>query len=832
MTAGSACIDIADRKTIQGWVTSNKKRDFGLYINDKLITRITNFIKRQDVIDAGITSEDCGFVVDVVEHMANFEGVAKVEVRNGTVVLAAKEVIFEKVVNYIVNPWLSLENFNSIQNWQINASHRIGVSLNSFLSPSQLRFSSDCYTRIVMGDVHDTGEKCQLVPLLEPIQQIESYLTVALVAKASNDTNVTIMARNMTDDSFIVCDTVTIRKDWQHIAVELPADAVASMKAGNCELVLELVHHGRRHVDIAMMTLASDPNFLPEQPSIKTGHSTHWQSKSLLKNGSFETWSNGIMFKHLHRGQELADNWFVEFKKTNLGKFAVAAVTDNSQTDPLKESLDQKFGLRVRTRELDGYARVVCPFEKAYLNCNDYYLSLDIEALGLARRAVLPRIYIIARDATSDRVVADLARKQTVLGRERIEILLKASTVEQILANSGELPTLCLAFDFSDEQDFCLYEAELSTARRLPEEQFKQEKNNTESCQFEDHSIIEQLRILKGIDSWSSDEPVMPVRQSIAMHHTNIGQEEQDVLSFAAQVRRLKPHKMYRPSRDFPTVDIIVPVYNACDDVFLCLSSLIEKTDLLHRVIIINDGDDPRTAEMLAAFDCAFGHVQLVTNSENIGYTRSVNKGIKHSRADWVVVLNSDTVVSQTWLSKLMNCALSSDNVGMVGALSNAASWQSVPEIHDASGDWHLNPLPKNMTVDDMAELVESLSNRDYPQVGVINGFCQLINTRMLDTIGLLDEVAFPLGYGEENDMCARAVKAGYSLLIADDTYVFHAKSKSFGHEKRKVLAKQGGIELKKKHPDVDWQKITKAIFENEALVTLRNKLSKALNEQ
>lgn len=99
----------------------------------------------------------------------------------------------------------------------------------------------------------------------------------------------------------------------------------------------------------------------------------------------------------------------------------------------------------------------------------------------------------------------------------------------------------------------------------------------------------------------------------------------------------------------------------------------------------------------------------------------------------------------------------------------------------------------------------------------------------LLDEIGLLDEIAFPVGYGEENDMCARAVKAGYTLMIADDTYVFHAKSKSFGHEKRKVLAKQGSIALKQKHPDVDWGKVTKLIFENENLVTLREQLAEHL---
>ena len=55
-----------------------------------------------------------------------------------------------------------------------------------------------------------------------------------------------------------------------------------------------------------------------------------------------------------------------------------------------------------------------------------------------------------------------------------------------------------------------------------------------------------------------------------------------------------------------------------------------------------------------------------------------------------------------------------------------------------------------------------------------------------------MDEENFPIGYGEENDYCIRAADAGFTLAIADDAYVFHAKSKSFGHSRRKELSKQG----------------------------------------
>ena len=111
----------------------------------------------------------------------------------------------------------------------------------------------------------------------------------------------------------------------------------------------------------------------------------------------------------------------------------------------------------------------------------------------------------------------------------------------------------------------------------------------------------------------------------------------------------------------------------------------------------------------------------------------------------------------------------------------------------------------------------------------MINGFCQLISAAVFDKIGVLDEVAFPLGYGEENDMCARAIKAGFDIAVCDNAYVYHAKSKSFGHDTRKQLAKQGSKALKEKHPDVDWSEITREFEQNQSLIKLRQRLKENL---
>jgi GT2 family glycosyltransferase len=548
----------------------------------------------------------------------------------------------------------------------------------------------------------------------------------------------------------------------------------------------------------------------------------------LLQNGELSKWSKGIDFSLLARGQELADNWFFEMNKSNLGNVQVAVSVNNIGQDPLANSFQPRFGLRMRTKKLNGYARVICPLNSTSINVINYTLVMEIEATSLNKVTVMPRVYFIARNAYEDVVVMDVARKVTICGRQYLSFDLSSYQIDELLTRIGKMPVLALAIDLAPNTDITVHSASFKVADFSSEEQ--QEKNNVTNdviC-FEDESITEQLHLLKGLDSWGAGEV-----KAIDNHQAKQKNEPfiLEGAEFKKAIHNLKPHNMTRPSRHFPFIDIIIPVYNACDDVLLCLSSLIEKTDLAHRIIIVNDGDEERTTKMLQTFESSFHHVKILNNLENIGYTKSVNRGIKCSNAGWVVVLNSDTIVSEGWLGRLMNCALSSDKIGMVGPLSNAASWQSIPEIHDKNGDWHLNPLPEGMLVDHFSKLVEQHSVREYPEVGVINGFCQLINMELLDEIGLLDEVAFPIGYGEENDMCARAVKAGYKLLIADDTYVFHSKSKSFGHDQRKKLAKRGSEALKKKHPDVNWSEVTKLIRENSAVNTLREQLSEQLQK-
>jgi len=255
-------------------------------------------------------------------------------------------------------------------------------------------------------------------------------------------------------------------------------------------------------------------------------------------------------------------------------------------------------------------------------------------------------------------------------------------------------------------------------------------------------------------------------------------------------------------------VDIIVCVHNALDDVRRCLESVLRCTLPPYRLILVDDGSEESTRAYLAEFAASQG-VVLLRHEQAGGYTRAANAGLRCSDAPWVVLLNSDTIVTRHWLDRMIMCASTDAKIGIVGPLSNTASWQSIPEIENA-GDWADNPLPAGWGVEDMGRRVAAFSARLYVPMPLLNGFCLLIRRALIEEIGLFDEEAFGAGYGEENDYCLRAGKAGWRLALADDVYVHHAQSRSYSSERRKVLCERAGEMLARKH---DPRRIDEAVY-------------------
>jgi len=264
--------------------------------------------------------------------------------------------------------------------------------------------------------------------------------------------------------------------------------------------------------------------------------------------------------------------------------------------------------------------------------------------------------------------------------------------------------------------------------------------------------------------------------------------------------KMLVPELQIRPpARPHPVfVDIVVCVHNALNDVQSCLQSVFAHTNQPYSLILVDDGSAEETQNYLFDFAKRYGAV-LIRNEEARGYTLAANQGLRQSTAAYVVLLNSDTIVTEGWLDRMVACAESDPRIGVVGPLSNTASWQSIPEV-ESDGDWALNTLPAGVTVDQMGKLVARYSARLYPKMPLLNGFCLLIKRGLIDEVGYFDEKNFGAGYGEEDDYVLRARQAGWEAALADDTYIYHAQSRSYSNERRQQLTQRASAMLREKH--------------------------------
>ena len=119
-----------------------------------------------------------------------------------------------------------------------------------------------------------------------------------------------------------------------------------------------------------------------------------------------------------------------------------------------------------------------------------------------------------------------------------------------------------------------------------------------------------------------------------------------------------------------PKVSIIILNWNGLNDTVECLESLDKVTYPDYQVIVVDNGSTGGDARTLRE---RFGdYVHIIENDKNYGYTGGVNIGIKYAlnnlAADYILLLNNDTIVDPEFLTKMVELAESDNSIGIVGA--------------------------------------------------------------------------------------------------------------------------------------------------------------------
>jgi len=242
-------------------------------------------------------------------------------------------------------------------------------------------------------------------------------------------------------------------------------------------------------------------------------------------------------------------------------------------------------------------------------------------------------------------------------------------------------------------------------------------------------------------------------------------------------------------------VDIVVPIYNARADVERCIESILRHAEGEWRLVLVDDcSTDSGLVEFLRRTVAADPRVVLLRNEKNGGFVISANRGMRHASGRDVVLLNSDIVVTASFIAKLAACAYADSPPSIVSPLTNNGTICSIPEF------CRDNDLPVDMSIDEYGRLIEEISLRRQPELVTAVGFCMYIPHEAFERIGYFNEEHFGRGFGEENDFCERAKAAGYRIRLCDDLFIAHTGKASFGDEGR-ALERVNSKMMDRLHP-------------------------------
>ncbi len=228
-------------------------------------------------------------------------------------------------------------------------------------------------------------------------------------------------------------------------------------------------------------------------------------------------------------------------------------------------------------------------------------------------------------------------------------------------------------------------------------------------------------------------------------------------------------------------LSIIIVSWNVAELLAACLDSILKNTSssLQIEIIVVDSGSTDNTIGMLKG---SYPEIHLVENTENIGFVRGNNIGLKLAQGRYILLLNPDTEIIGDTLHEMVNYLEANPAVGIVGphTLNTDGTTQSTrrrfPTV--TTGIFEATWLQKyaHRTV------LERYYVQDQPDDGVfevdwVQGSALMARREIYDQLGGLDEGFYM--YSEELDWCRRAKLAGWQVVYLGTAHIIHHGGKS-----------------------------------------------------
>lgn len=241
-------------------------------------------------------------------------------------------------------------------------------------------------------------------------------------------------------------------------------------------------------------------------------------------------------------------------------------------------------------------------------------------------------------------------------------------------------------------------------------------------------------------------------------------------------------------------VSILIPCCGMLEYTKLCVPSVIKHSRAPFELIFIDVGSLDGTAEYLAGVATAYPslRVEVVRTPTDLGIKDACKEAMARARGEFLVLLNNDTVVTNSWLHQMISLAMISPAIGAVGPMSNhAAPPQLIETVPYRIGPRKRSPLEGRHGTSEVLVDVEAVNRfamerreqnpGKWLEVERLGGFCLLIKREALIRMGSLDPWT-DLGLFDSDIVSSKAKQAGYTLACCRDLFIHHFGTRTFAH--------------------------------------------------
>ncbi len=235
-----------------------------------------------------------------------------------------------------------------------------------------------------------------------------------------------------------------------------------------------------------------------------------------------------------------------------------------------------------------------------------------------------------------------------------------------------------------------------------------------------------------------------------------------------------------------PDVSIIFVNWNSDDYLREAVKSVYQQTHSISFEIIVVD--NASTAGNIENLRIDFPEICLIRSSENLGFSRANNLGVKHARGKSILFLNPDTKLLNSAVDILFKQARALPDVGVLGCklLNSDLSVQTsciqrFPTILNQLLDFEYFRLKwPTVKLWDIGPLFSDA--QDPVEVEMISGACMMINRSVFEEVHFYSEDYFM--YAEDLDLCYKIRKRGYRNYYIPPAIAIHHGGKSSGEKK------------------------------------------------